>query len=339
MTTGAAVLAQEELWLGGNVGMSYGPVQEWYNNNVGNIGVYGWPCCQAFQTMCNGLEGDRTTVPQTAHCSTAYNWYAARSRTGTTPALYAQVFFDWGDGGQLDHVGLVRGFDANYVYTIEGNTSNTVAYRTYPRNSIYIKGYGYAAYVDSPETPSIPSGSSNWVTLMRSDATWRSTPQFTTDQFGIDNIVHKAGMPYPAGASIEVLGFVYGDDPYGSKQNRWVKSKVSGLFCWEGNFNSIDHLVETTGGTGSGVTNQTAPAREAYVTVNTTNGLSRWRSAPTSSSALFATYYPPAQILCNGWRRGESVDGNNIWVRSVRNGQWTWSGSLVEDVTSILSEV
>ena len=57
------------------------------------------------------------------------------------------VTFAWdGKGGWADHVGMVeKTFTKNgklWVQTIEGNSSDQVARRTYPANSAVIKGYG-----------------------------------------------------------------------------------------------------------------------------------------------------------------------------------------------------
>ena len=56
------------------------------------------------------------------------------------------VFFDWNRNGQLDHVGVVAQIKANdngiyFLYTIEGNTANSVAIRRYLLASPVIAGY------------------------------------------------------------------------------------------------------------------------------------------------------------------------------------------------------
>jgi len=60
------------------------------------------------------------------------------------------VTFNWsGSGGRANHVGIVESvFQKNgqtYVRTIEGNSSDSVRYRTYPANSRVINGFGTIA--------------------------------------------------------------------------------------------------------------------------------------------------------------------------------------------------
>lgn len=53
------------------------------------------------------------------------------------------IFFDWNGGGTgKDHVGIVEFTDGNIIQTVEGNTSNKVARRTYFLNDPSISGYG-----------------------------------------------------------------------------------------------------------------------------------------------------------------------------------------------------
>lgn len=64
------------------------------------------------------------------------------------------IFFDWDspDGasgpqdGLPDHVGIVQKVENGYVYTIEGNTSDSCAQRRYPVGYYEIYGYGVPAY-------------------------------------------------------------------------------------------------------------------------------------------------------------------------------------------------
>lgn len=53
-----------------------------------------------------------------------YNWFNARGRASSYPAVGAVVWF--GPGGE-NHTGWVYAYDATYIYTIEGNYGNMVA--------------------------------------------------------------------------------------------------------------------------------------------------------------------------------------------------------------------
>ena len=65
-----------------------------------------------------------------AGCKYSYRFYKNKGQAGRTPKIGAQIFFGNSED-TLSHTGIVYAFDNTYVYTIEGNTSNMVAYRKY----------------------------------------------------------------------------------------------------------------------------------------------------------------------------------------------------------------
>jgi hypothetical protein len=84
-----------------------------------------------------------------AACSYAANYYRQRGRFGLSPKIGAQIFFGQNAG---DHTGLVYSYDAARVYTIEGNSDDRVARRSYDLSNPWIAGYGY------PDYESLPNG-------------------------------------------------------------------------------------------------------------------------------------------------------------------------------------
>lgn len=84
-----------------------------------------------------------------AACSYAANYYRQRGRFGFSPKIGAQIFF--GENAR-DHTGLVYSYDAARVYTIEGNSDDQVARRSYDLTNPWIAGYGY------PDYDSLPNG-------------------------------------------------------------------------------------------------------------------------------------------------------------------------------------
>ena len=58
------------------------------------------------------------------------------------------IFFDWADSndGISDHVGIVEKVENGIVYTVEGNSSDSVAQRSYNLKSTEIQGYGTPMY-------------------------------------------------------------------------------------------------------------------------------------------------------------------------------------------------
>ena len=55
-----------------------------------------------------------------------------------------------------DHTGIVYAVDGNYVYTIEGNSSNMCRKRSYLRNCSWIWGYVRPDYADGGDEPDVP---------------------------------------------------------------------------------------------------------------------------------------------------------------------------------------
>lgn len=64
-----------------------------------------------------------------------------------TPKIGDVIMYDWQDSGSgddtgaADHVGIVTGISGSTITVIEGNKSDTVAYRTLKVNGKYIRGY------------------------------------------------------------------------------------------------------------------------------------------------------------------------------------------------------
>lgn len=91
-----------------------------------------------------------------AGCEWSSDCYRRAGRFGSEPKKGAQIFF--GKPNSEGHTGIVENYDDKYVYTIEGNTSNRVARRTYRLNDDRIVGYGYMRFdeekEEKPQTPS-----------------------------------------------------------------------------------------------------------------------------------------------------------------------------------------
>lgn len=114
----------------------------------------GYPWCDVFVDWCFytafGAEVARLLLCQPtksagAGCTYSYGYYKAKGQVGKVPKVGAQIFFGYAENN-LTHTGFVYAYDSEKVYTIEGNTSDCVAYRTYPINAANIWGYGYPAY-------------------------------------------------------------------------------------------------------------------------------------------------------------------------------------------------
>ena len=135
----------------GNVGGQ--PYWSWYGFNS----RVAW--CACFVSWCANECGyiDAGVIPKFAGCVWGVDWFQDRGQwaDGTaTPVPGMIIFFDWdspnGESGPQDglsdHVGIVQKVEDGYVYTIEGNTSDSCAQRRYQIGYYEILGYGIPAY-------------------------------------------------------------------------------------------------------------------------------------------------------------------------------------------------
>ena len=101
------------------------------------------PWCAAFVGAVSGGCGLQDIIPVSAAC---WRMEAALKATGAqqtkTPTRGDIAFFDWnGDGIYDDHVGIVVSADGVHVKTIEGNKSDSVAYREFSSDTAPVKFY------------------------------------------------------------------------------------------------------------------------------------------------------------------------------------------------------
>ena len=147
--------------------------------------LYGWvaqnqPWCDIFVDeafiQCFGLtEASEMTYQPigqgSAACANSMSFYRANGALYSSPEPGDQIFFY--SGGNIGHTGIVESVEGGKVVTIEGNTSDMVARRSYGIGSSVIAGYGRprwecatGEYTPSPApapTPSpSPSGSGSY---------------------------------------------------------------------------------------------------------------------------------------------------------------------------------
>ena len=112
---------------------------EWYYGHNASA-----PWCAIFVSWCaRNASIDTSVIPNFASCSAGKQWFENRNQfhyRGTyIPKPGDLIFFS-------GHVGIVKSCNGNSVQTIEGNTSNQVAERSYSLNSSKIIGYAVPAY-------------------------------------------------------------------------------------------------------------------------------------------------------------------------------------------------
>ena len=149
------------------------PYGKWYGMNY-------QPWCAMFVSWCANQSGILVTkdtpkdkdgkipppyIPKFASVYLGQEWYKDNGRymsrsSGYVPKAGDTIFFS--KNGQ-NHVGIVTGYDPNTkkVYTIEGNSSDSVARRNYSLSDTYIQGYGVNGGTDYGTIPSNSSSGSN----------------------------------------------------------------------------------------------------------------------------------------------------------------------------------
>lgn len=143
----------------GEVGYTEGRAQSGgFNNNTkyaDQVPGLEWadfqPWCATFVAWVALKSGVGDLYPKTASCDQAGQWFKARKRWSQYPAIGAQVFY--GTSRDLNHTGIVVGYDATHIETIEGNTNNdgsregsSVMRKKRLRRGANVVGYGYPQF-------------------------------------------------------------------------------------------------------------------------------------------------------------------------------------------------
>jgi hypothetical protein len=136
--TGSGAIVQVALTQEGNEGDTY---WSWY----GFDSRVEW--CACFVSWCAEQCGylESGVIPKFSLCSDGVDWFHARGQfqdASYVPAAGDIIFFDWGNDGTIDHVGIVEGVTDGVVNTIEGNSGDKVARQSYNMGSDSIYGYG-----------------------------------------------------------------------------------------------------------------------------------------------------------------------------------------------------
>ena len=154
----------------------------------GNKNGYAW--CDVFVDWCfYQLAGKDATKAQYLICQTgdlgaavnySAGYYKNAGRYYTSgPKAGDQIFFN--SNGSMTHTGIVESVTSTYVNTIEGNTSNMVARRSYRIGASNISGYGRPRYDGDGNLSTATGATSNVVTGgVPSDGTPSTSTSTTT---------------------------------------------------------------------------------------------------------------------------------------------------------------
>ena len=103
--------------------------------------------CACFVSWCGEQCGylESGVLPKFSLCSDGLKWFQEKGQFkdgNCVPAAGDIIFFDWGDDGSIDHVGIVESVEKGNVNTVEGNSEDAVRRRSYPIGDSEIYGYG-----------------------------------------------------------------------------------------------------------------------------------------------------------------------------------------------------
>lgn len=107
--------------------------------------------CACFVSWCADQCSniDSGAIPRFSLCSDGVRWFEQHGqfRDGSyVPAAGDIIFFDWGNDGTIDHVGIVENVIDGAVHTVEGNSGDKVRRKSYSVGSSVIYGYGLPTY-------------------------------------------------------------------------------------------------------------------------------------------------------------------------------------------------
>ena len=140
--TGNQAIVQVALTQEGNSGDTY---WSWY----GFGSRVEW--CACFVSWCGEQCGylESGVLPKFSLCSDGAKWFQTKGQFqdgSYVPAAGDIIFFDWKTDGTIDHVGIVENVADGVVHTVEGNSKDKVARRSYPLGDSRIYGYGITKF-------------------------------------------------------------------------------------------------------------------------------------------------------------------------------------------------
>lgn len=94
----------------------------------------------ALKLLCQPLKSGG------AGCTASRSYYKKANRYSKSPSIGAQIFFTKDAGKSCYHTGIVYSVDTKRVYTVEGNSGNKVATKSYYLTDSKIDGYGCPEY-------------------------------------------------------------------------------------------------------------------------------------------------------------------------------------------------
>lgn len=121
---------------------------KWYNSAAGTSFSMTVSWCSIWISYCaRQVEIPTDQILTTASCTSAMTWFKKQgtwkdAHTGYIPKMGDLIYFNTdGDDSNVEHVGMVKKVDSTKVYTIEGNSSDSVKENSYLLNNEKVFGY------------------------------------------------------------------------------------------------------------------------------------------------------------------------------------------------------
>lgn len=186
-----------------------------------------------------------------AGCTYSLGYYKAKGQLYTSnPKPGDQIFFG-SSTSNVSHTGIVEKVDSSKVYTIEGNTSNKVARRTYSLTDKTIVGYGRPAY-DAESGAGAPSTGSTGTPAKK-----------TVDELAAEVIAGKWGNGSDRKARLTAAGY-----DYAAVQSA-VNAKLSGTPAKKSNEEIAKEVIAGKWGNGAERRQRLEAAGYSYSAVQT----------------------------------------------------------------------
>ncbi|WP_162561479.1 CHAP domain-containing protein, partial [Salinispora mooreana] len=170
---------------------------------------YAW--CAAFAKYVWREAGVTTGMSQIDGFARSFKTYGVNNGTwharggSYVPKPGDAVTFDWGNDGDINHVGIVKAVSGSSLYTIEGNTSDRIAthtYHNYNSNS-QIEGFTAPVGVTGGSTPTEPK---RWIADVTGDGYHDLVAREDDGTLMLysNNIERDNGVPYSTPSSRQI---------------------------------------------------------------------------------------------------------------------------------------
>lgn len=132
---------------------------------------------------------------------------------------------------------------------------------------------------------------------------------------------------------LDFKGFVHGENVDGN--DVWFVGAYSDTYFWSGGFHdsSTNGLKDLT----PAPLTPPAPSLSPYQR-KVGSAAIRYRKDASTSAEIIIEYQPGDILTFSQYKRGESVNGNNIWFKGAISGGYAWSGGFDDQSTTGLTE-